>query len=328
MAARATLTLGRVDEHRVNEHRTTEHRTTEHRVTEHRTTEHRELDVPGVLRALRRRADLSQRELAERSGVAPATVASVEAGTAGSPRLRTVEQLVAATGARLAILDIDGSEPTRLPSDRHRDQALRRFPPHVDVYRVEWEGARRVDRIAFLRNRFWRDQGRRDRAGDYVRQDLAYEVRRLGPGDQAVLAALHADASLLDLAGRKADGQPLSDEAAIRYLRDPNLRHWVAQERMFLGAGGWGKVLGHLVAHVHRHSSGRPTVVVTRVGVRPGHREGRIPIQLLAEMEDEAVLLDAGQVLAVPDHPAVARFLRSYQFRPGPRRQPLLTVNW
>src|SRR5690606_23601880 len=86
------------------------------------------LDLPAVLRSLRRQADLSQRELAARSGVPPSTVASIESGESANPRAGTVYRLVAATGARLAIVTADGSEPVRLTTDDWYDQAGRRFP--------------------------------------------------------------------------------------------------------------------------------------------------------------------------------------------------------
>ncbi|MET0417539.1 MAG: helix-turn-helix domain-containing protein, partial [Actinoplanes sp.] len=62
-----------------------------------------EADLGSLLRALRRRADLSQRELAERAGVPQPTLARIESGRAIDPRYRTVERLVRAAGGDLAI---------------------------------------------------------------------------------------------------------------------------------------------------------------------------------------------------------------------------------
>ncbi|WP_309225124.1 helix-turn-helix transcriptional regulator [Salinispora sp. H7-4] len=58
------------------------------------------LDLGATLRALRRRADLSQRELAERSGVPKSTVARIESQPGADPRLRTVERLFHAGGVQ------------------------------------------------------------------------------------------------------------------------------------------------------------------------------------------------------------------------------------
>lgn len=174
------------------------------------------LDLPGALRALRRRADLSQRELAVRSGVPSATIGSVESGASPNPAFRTMERLVTATGARLAILDPDGSEPVAPDTDDHLDRAYRRLPAHLDPHWVTWRGARRLDRWGFVRDRRDRDRYRRRKAHE-ARGNLDYQIRRLGPGDAAVLETLRTDARELDLAGRAAPDRPAPtiDEAAL-----------------------------------------------------------------------------------------------------------------
>lgn len=63
---------------------------------------------------------------------------------------------MAATGARLAIIDLDGSEPVAPATDDRLDKAHRRLPPHLDSHRVTWRGARRVDRWGLHRLGFRR----------------------------------------------------------------------------------------------------------------------------------------------------------------------------
>lgn len=60
------------------------------------------MDVGAMVRAARRRAALSQRELARRAGVAPGTVAAVEAGR-HSPSGRILEALISAAGLELCV---------------------------------------------------------------------------------------------------------------------------------------------------------------------------------------------------------------------------------
>ncbi|MET7371333.1 helix-turn-helix domain-containing protein [Micromonospora arida] len=106
-------------------------------------------DLGQALRALRRRADLSQRQLAEKSGVPQPTLARIESGRALDPRFRTVERLVQAAGGTLAVgvpPSISGlTEPTPVPHDDMRDEAGRRYPAHLDVWPVheprDWPGA-------------------------------------------------------------------------------------------------------------------------------------------------------------------------------------------
>ncbi|MGK5737959.1 GNAT family N-acetyltransferase [Micromonospora sp. URMC 103] len=121
------------------------------------------IDVGAVLRVLRRQADLSQRELADRSGVPKSTLARIEAGWGAEPRFGTVERLVRAAGGEVAIrrpgragrgitsgVADDGLRDDRprddgLRDDDLRDDAGRRYPPHLDARKVrklsDWPGA-------------------------------------------------------------------------------------------------------------------------------------------------------------------------------------------
>lgn len=70
------------------------------------------LSPSDILRSARRRAGLSQRELAERSGTSQSVVARIELGEA-SPTWETLSRLVAAAGfeldARLMVQPVTGS---------------------------------------------------------------------------------------------------------------------------------------------------------------------------------------------------------------------------
>lgn len=55
-----------------------------------------------LLRSARRRCNLTQRELAQRTGIAQPTIARIESGRA-DPMLNTIERLLAACGARLRV---------------------------------------------------------------------------------------------------------------------------------------------------------------------------------------------------------------------------------
>ncbi|WP_433128716.1 helix-turn-helix domain-containing protein [Micromonospora sp. CA-240977] len=155
------------------------------------------IDVGAVLRDLRRRADLSQRELAERAGIPKSTLARIEAGHGAGPAFRTVEQLVSAVGGEL-VLRLPGEPSHRAvggePQDELRDEAGRRYPAHLDVRQVltlkDWPGAWwvhsytlpqrlwpvRVPELTYDLDRARRDERRgRDQARAQVRFRRAFE---------------------------------------------------------------------------------------------------------------------------------------------------------
>ncbi|MEH0843654.1 GNAT family N-acetyltransferase [Micromonospora sp. CPCC 205711] len=103
-----------------------------------------QVDLGAALRALRRAADLSQRELAERSGVPQPTIARIESGAVTDPRFRTVERLVRAASGRITLGEPDASPPP-IPHEELRDAAGRHCPAHLDAREVreprDWPGA-------------------------------------------------------------------------------------------------------------------------------------------------------------------------------------------
>ncbi|HEX2072740.1 MAG TPA: helix-turn-helix transcriptional regulator [Geodermatophilus sp.] len=120
-------------------------------------------DLPGVLRRVRRGADLSQRQLAERIGVSKSCVAAAESGTSGLDA-RVLARAAALAGLRLALVDGQGAEVPAMDGETVRDMGNRRFPAHLDTrYGDEdwWHDAHR-----YSRPRPWytfdRDRGRRD----------------------------------------------------------------------------------------------------------------------------------------------------------------------
>lgn len=93
------------------------------------------LDVPGLIRRVRRRADLSQRDLAAVLGVDQSLVARWETG-ALAPSLAAFQRVLDLGGFRLAVID-DGAaaaESAPMRADGVRDRQRRRFPSHLDVH--------------------------------------------------------------------------------------------------------------------------------------------------------------------------------------------------
>ncbi|MGY1738322.1 helix-turn-helix domain-containing protein [Geodermatophilus sp. SYSU D00684] len=122
-----------------------------------------DLDLAGVLRRIRRTADLSQRELAGAVGLSKSTVAAIEAGTRGLDA-RALARLAAVAGLRLALLDAEGREVAPMDGAAVRDEGDRHFPAHLDTRHGDdgwWHGPHRYDRTPVTYT-FTRDRGSRD----------------------------------------------------------------------------------------------------------------------------------------------------------------------
>ncbi|TDB74089.1 MULTISPECIES: helix-turn-helix domain-containing protein [unclassified Micromonospora] len=124
--------------------------------------------VAGIVRAVRRRADRSQRELARAAGLHHGTVGRIEAGEL-LPSLAVLHRILAVGGFHLAVVDRCGRvlQPMR-DRDDIRDGAERRYPAHLDTILDPKPGEWWADIYGlarppetFYRNRAVRDEMRR-----------------------------------------------------------------------------------------------------------------------------------------------------------------------
>jgi transcriptional regulator with XRE-family HTH domain len=89
--------------------------------------------VPALVRAVRRRADKSQRELAKAAGLARSTVARLETGDL-TPSLATLVRILEVAGLDLVATDKDGTVVQPMSSwDDTRDGGGKLFPAHLDL---------------------------------------------------------------------------------------------------------------------------------------------------------------------------------------------------
>jgi transcriptional regulator with XRE-family HTH domain len=125
------------------------------------------LDLVGMLRRIRRLADLSQRELARRIEVSKSTVAAAEGGSCGMDA-RVLARAAALAGLRLVLVDEQGREVGGMSGEAVRDMGGRLFPAHLDTRHGDeawWYDAHRYGRdhpwYTFDRARRTRDEWRR-----------------------------------------------------------------------------------------------------------------------------------------------------------------------
>jgi transcriptional regulator with XRE-family HTH domain len=102
-------------------------------------------DLCGVLRRIRRTADLSQRELAAAAGLSVSAVAHAEAGTRDLPS-RALARAAELAGLRLVLLDAEGREIRGMGPDGPRDATWRRLPAHLDTQHTDEVADRWVHR--------------------------------------------------------------------------------------------------------------------------------------------------------------------------------------
>jgi ribosomal protein S18 acetylase RimI-like enzyme len=101
-------------------------------------------------------------------------------------------------------------------------------------------------------------------------------IRRLGPGDEAILSQLAREDADFDLDERSVAATPLGDADAAAYLTDPHVLHWIAEED--------ARVAGFLVCHVLRMRSKQPLeLVLYEIGVHRDMRRRGIGRALLDE---------------------------------------------
>lgn len=139
---------------------------------------------------------------------------------------------------------------------------------------------------------------------------MTISVRRLRPGDEALLAALAGEADDFDLASASAPEDPLSDAGAAAYLADPAVLHWVAEDG--------GHLVGELLCHVLRLPSGKGReLLLYAIGVRSAYRRRGVGTALVREMLGWARREGVEEVWVVADNPGAEAFYAACGFAPG-----------
>ena len=96
-----------------------------------------DVTVSGTIRRVRRRAHLSQRELAELLGVSQSAVAKWETGRT-TPTARMLARVLAVAGLDWATTSSDGTQVQPMRHVAARDAANRRYPAHTYVWAEGW----------------------------------------------------------------------------------------------------------------------------------------------------------------------------------------------
>jgi GNAT superfamily N-acetyltransferase len=139
----------------------------------------------------------------------------------------------------------------------------------------------------------------------------AVVVRRLGPGDESVLALLAEEDPDFDLEGEGAREVPLGTPEASAFLSNPDLLTWAA----FAGQ----EVVGFVFCHLLRmRKEPARELLLYEIGVRSRWRRQGVGRRLVAAMVDwmRAEGIVTAWVLA--GHEGAERFYEACGFGPGP----------
>jgi GNAT superfamily N-acetyltransferase len=132
-------------------------------------------------------------------------------------------------------------------------------------------------------------------------------IRRLGPGDEPVLALLAREAPEFDIA---APEEPLPPGEAAAYLADPAVLHWVAEED--------GRIVGELLCHLLRlPSRDGLELLLYSIGVRASHRRRGVGRALVEEMLRWMRAEGVREVWVLADNPGAEEFYAACGFRRG-----------
>jgi ribosomal protein S18 acetylase RimI-like enzyme len=141
---------------------------------------------------------------------------------------------------------------------------------------------------------------------------MTVSIKRLGPGDEAILELLAREDADFDFEARGGELTPLKPGNAQRYLANPNVLHWVAQHE--------GEVTGFLCCSlVFLRSEPAKELLLYEIGVRSAWRRQGVGRALLTHMENWMQNNGVAEVWVCADNPTAVAFYRGCGFADQPQ---------
>ncbi|HEY0467231.1 MAG TPA: GNAT family N-acetyltransferase [Polyangiaceae bacterium] len=136
---------------------------------------------------------------------------------------------------------------------------------------------------------------------------MSVAIKRLGPGDEAIIELLAREDADFDLEGRSQALPPLKQNMAQRYLANPGVLHWVAVQD--------GVVTGFLYcAHLLLRTHPGHELLLYEIGVREAHRRKGVGRALLDHMAHWMQKNDVSEVWVCADNRVAVDFYRGCGF--------------
>lgn len=132
-------------------------------------------------------------------------------------------------------------------------------------------------------------------------------IRRLGPGDRAILELLAREDPDFDLDERSEPRPPLPEAQADAYLQNPAVLHWIAT------AGE--TITGFLYClHIPLRSGAGQELLLYEIGVRKAWRRRGVGRALLQKMEQWMRESGVSEVWVLADNQAAVAFYQALGF--------------
>jgi ribosomal protein S18 acetylase RimI-like enzyme len=136
---------------------------------------------------------------------------------------------------------------------------------------------------------------------------MSPQIKRLGPGDEAVLELLAAQDPDFDLEGRGQPLVPLAPGMARAYLANPQVLHWVAVHG--------SEVTGFLCcSYLLLRAGAGHELLLYEIGVRRAWRRQGVGRALLTHMEGWMQTNDVSEVWVYADNQVAVDFYRGCGF--------------
>jgi GNAT superfamily N-acetyltransferase len=142
-----------------------------------------------------------------------------------------------------------------------------------------------------------------------------FQVRQLGPGDEAALALVARDET--DFTG-ESPSPALTLEAARSYLTDPHVWHWHAEAD--------GEPVGFLIAYVHRQRHGTQLhIMFDEIGVRESWRRKGVGRALVNALHERMRAKEISEVWVLADNEEARTFYEACGYEMDDLQGQMLT---
>ncbi len=133
------------------------------------------------------------------------------------------------------------------------------------------------------------------------------KIRRLTIGNEDLLRGLAGEDADFDVEGRGGPLKPLGFKAARKFLTDPSVLFWTAEEK--------GRVVGFLFCYLLKMRAGKDEVLLYEIGVRKKSRRAGVGKALQGALEAWMGAKHLSEAWVLADNSGAVEFYKSCGFK-------------